>query len=55
MKLRGDHRRLRFVQDGLTGFALDLASPANGKGMIVSQVTSGGAAVEYVHRADRLP
>src|SRR5271157_4801811 len=45
---------LRFVQDGVTEFALDLASAASGKGMTVSQVTSGGAAVEYVHRADRL-
>src|SRR5271157_4334959 len=45
---------LRFVKDGVTEFALDLASPANGKGMTVSGVTSGGAAVQYVHRADRL-
>jgi aminopeptidase N len=45
---------LRFVADGLTEFALDLASAANGKGMTVSQVTSGGGAVPYFHQADRL-
>jgi aminopeptidase N len=45
---------LRFVPDGVTEFALDLASPANGKGMTVSEVTSGGVAVKYAHQADRL-
>jgi aminopeptidase N len=45
---------VRFVKDGLTEFWLDLASAANGKGMTVSAVTSGGAAAAYKHRADRL-
>jgi len=45
---------VRFVQDGLQSFALDLASPAGGKGMTVSSVTSGGAAMQFTHRGDRL-
>jgi aminopeptidase N len=44
---------LRFNQDGLTEVALDLAS-ANGKGMTVAEVTSGGAPIQYTHQADRL-
>jgi len=45
---------IRFVQDGLESFALDFASPAGGKGMTVSSVTSGGAAMQFTHRGDRL-
>src|SRR5664279_4550685 len=45
---------LRFLRDGLTEFWLDLASPSNGKGMTVSEVISGGAAVRYTHQADHL-
>jgi len=45
---------VRFVQDGLPSFSLDLASPAGGKGMTVSSVASGGAALEFTHRDDRL-
>jgi aminopeptidase N len=45
---------LRFLKDGLTEFWLDLASETNGKGMTVSEVTSAGAAVPYIHQADRL-
>jgi aminopeptidase N len=45
---------VRFVQDGLPSFSLDLATPANGKGMTVSSVTSDGAAVPFTHRNDRL-
>ena len=45
---------VRFVQDGLKEFWLDLASASNGKGMTVSEVTAAGAAVPYSHRADRL-
>jgi len=45
---------LRFLNDGLQQFALDLASVVNGKGMTVSEVSSGGAAVQYTHTADRL-
>ena len=36
---------LRFLQDGVKEFTLDLASAASGKGMTVSGVTSRGAAV----------
>src|SRR5215470_8071852 len=45
---------LRFIRDGLTEVALDLASAANGKGMTVAEVTSGGAPARYTHQADRL-
>jgi aminopeptidase N len=45
---------LRFVKDEVTGFALDLASVANGKGMTVSEVTGGGAPVRYKHESGRL-
>lgn len=45
---------LRFTRDGVTSFWLDLASPNAGKGMTVTEVTSGGAAVPYVHAGDRL-
>jgi aminopeptidase N len=45
---------LRFIKDGLTEFTLDLTSVVDGKGMLVSEVTSGGAAVKYTHQADRL-
>ncbi len=42
---------IRFVKDGVTEVALDLASAANGKGMTVSEVTG---AARYAHRSDRL-
>jgi len=45
---------IRFVKAGVTQFSLDLASPANGKGMTVSEVSSGGAALQYWHASDRL-
>jgi len=45
---------VRFVQEGLAEWALDLASPANGKGMTVTEVSSGAAPVPYTHEADRL-
>jgi aminopeptidase N len=45
---------VRFVKDGLAEFWLDLASPAGGKGMKVSDVTSAGSAVKYMHQSDRL-
>lgn len=45
---------VRFLNDGVTDFALDLASPNNGKGMKVSEVSCGGVAVRYLHQADRL-
>jgi aminopeptidase N len=45
---------IRFVQDNVSQFALDLASAANGKGMTVSDITSGGKPVHYTHSSDRL-
>jgi aminopeptidase N len=45
---------IRFVKDGVAQFALDLTSPAGGKGMTVSEVTFDGGAVRFVHQADRL-
>jgi aminopeptidase N len=40
---------LRFVREGVSEFGLDLA-----QGMIVSEVSSGGAAVRFAHESDRL-
>ena len=40
---------VRFVQDGVTEFALDLAA-----GMAVSEVTSSGAPARFTHRSGRL-
>jgi aminopeptidase N len=40
---------LRFTQAGVASVSLDLASAASGKGMAVTSVTSGGAAVHYTH------
>jgi aminopeptidase N len=45
---------LRFVRDSVAEFALDLASPAGGKGMSVASVTSGGAPVKFAHQENRL-
>ncbi len=45
---------IRFVQRGTTSFWLDLASPADAKGMTVTDVTSGGVPVQFEHRGDRL-
>jgi aminopeptidase N len=45
---------LRFLQDGLTTFALDLASAASGKGMTVSAVADRGTPARYEHKDDRL-
>ena len=45
---------VRFLKDGLSEFWLDLASAANGKGMTVSEVTSGNSAVAHSHQSDRL-
>jgi len=41
---------LLFTKDGVSRVALDLASAANGKGMTVSEVTTGAARVQYVHQ-----
>lgn len=45
---------VRFLQDSLAEWALDLATPANGKGMTVTEVTAGAVAAPFVHEADRL-
>jgi aminopeptidase N len=42
---------VRFTQPGITAVTLDLASAANGKGMTVRSVTSGGGAVPFTHTA----
>src|SRR5262245_33075919 len=45
---------LRFARDGVSEAALDLASAANGKGMIVAEVTAGGKPVKFTHEKGRL-
>ncbi len=45
---------VRFVEDGIAEFTLDLASAAKGKGMSVTGVAAGNAPARYTHRGDRL-
>jgi aminopeptidase N len=45
---------LRFLQDGVTSFALDLATVADGKGMAVSEVNLAGVPLQFTHATDRL-
>ncbi|HYL78277.1 MAG TPA: M1 family metallopeptidase [Bryobacteraceae bacterium] len=45
---------LRFIRDGVSEVALDLATATSGKGMTVSEVSVGGAPVQFGHQADRL-
>jgi aminopeptidase N len=45
---------LRFVQAGVTAAVLDLTSVNAGKGMTVTEVSSGGLNVPYTHTANRL-
>jgi aminopeptidase N len=45
---------VRFVQDGVHEFTLDLASSANGKGMSVTEVRVANSPARYEHRGDRL-
>src|SRR5579863_5274774 len=45
---------LRFLNDHVTEFALDLASASKGKGMTVSDVSSGGSPVPFRHESDHL-
>ena len=45
---------LRFTQGGITRLWLDLASPKDGKGMTVTEVSCDGSAVSYTQAADRL-
>lgn len=45
---------LQFVASDTSDFALDLASPANGKGLPVTDVSSSAGEVRYRHINDRL-
>jgi aminopeptidase N len=45
---------IRFTQAGVTQVALDLASPGDGKGMTVSEVTVDGAPTRFTHESNRL-
>src|SRR5947207_2084046 len=45
---------LRVTRDDLREIVLDLASPANGKGMTVTAVTSGGQPVRFTHANNHL-
>ncbi len=45
---------IRFTKDGLTSFFLDLATPANGKGMTTTAVLSDSVPLRYAHSANRL-
>jgi len=45
---------LKFLKDGASEAALDLASASGGKGMTVTAVTTSGGSVRYRHEADRL-
>jgi aminopeptidase N len=45
---------IRFTNDGLTSFFLDLATPANGKGMTTTAVVSDSAPLRYTHTDNRL-
>src|SRR5687768_16492983 len=54
-EIRGDATvSIRFTKDGLTSFFLDLATPANGKGMMTSAVLSDRDALRYTHTENRL-
>ena len=46
--------KIRFVEDGQTGFALDLASQQAGKGMVVSAVSVMGQSAKFEHIDNRL-
>jgi aminopeptidase N len=45
---------VRFLADGVSQLALDLAGAAGPKGMTVASVTSGGSPVKFRHEANRL-
>jgi aminopeptidase N len=45
---------IRFLENGLAGFALDFASASAGKGMTVSRVMSSGSQTRFEHKDDRL-
>jgi aminopeptidase N len=46
--------RVRFAAADVTSVSFDLASPASGKGMTVTEVTSTASIARYVHEADRV-
>ena len=47
--------QVRFLEDKVTGFSLDLASAEAGKGMAVTaRSASAGAPVRFKHAGDRL-
>lgn len=45
---------LRFLENGLSSFELDLASVADATGMTVASVSTGSQALRFVHQDDRL-
>ncbi len=45
---------LKFLRDGLDAFVLDLASLSGDRGMVVTEVTTGGMRVGFQHQFDRL-
>src|SRR5579871_1636994 len=45
---------VRFVKDGVSEVALDLASAAGGKGMTVTDVAVDQGTIRYAHQANRL-
>lgn len=45
---------VRFTQSGVRACAFDLATPNQGKGMQVTEVTLQGAPVSFTHQTDRL-
>ncbi|HEY8311696.1 MAG TPA: hypothetical protein VIG47_14125, partial [Gemmatimonadaceae bacterium] len=45
---------VRFTKGGLTSFFLDLATPADGKGMTVTSVTRDSSSLRYTHTGDHL-
>lgn len=45
---------VRFLNNSVTEFSLDLTSLSNGKGMVVSAVVSNGVPVRYRHESNRL-
>jgi aminopeptidase N len=54
-EIRGDATvSIRFTKDGLTSFFLDLATPANGKGMMTTAVLSDRDTLRYTHTQNRL-
>ncbi|HVL13979.1 MAG TPA: M1 family metallopeptidase [Gemmata sp.] len=54
-EIRGETTaEFRFARDGVAEVVLDLATAANGKGMTVAEVTTGGKPVKYTHEKSQL-